>query len=226
MTEMPQYQRVVKSFYFSVPLYLLVPVLFWWGFLFFGLPTQGWLLALGAFGWFVALMLRGPIALLVKNLPRARATNLIASASGPLEEGVRFLLVLVWGSSLTSALSLGQGWAAIEVLFAVINGLVLVIMLKRTDEKALQVKVALQATGNLNQSPLWGVFERIFASMFHIGSTLLLAKSLWFVLIMIPLHTGLNLSVMHLMKRSVLQTELFIAGVGILVMTTAFYLIL
>ncbi|MCK9906063.1 hypothetical protein MXD63_39495, partial [Frankia sp. Cpl3] len=142
----------------------------------------------GAFGWLIALMLRGPISLLVKKLPQQKAKLLIIASSGPLEEGIRYIVIALTGASFSNALSIGQGWAAIEVVFAVINGLVLASVLRRTDEKAEQVKELLLANGNQPANSLWGVWERLFASAFHIGATLLIAVHPLLLIVLLPLH--------------------------------------
>lgn len=213
------YDRIRRRFYTAIPLYLAVPAAFWLAFLYAGFPADWAAFGIGAAGWWAALMLRGPIALLVRKQPKERAALLVGAASGPLEEGVRLLALWFTGFSLDSALSLGQGWAAIEVVFAVVNGIVLTSVIKRTDEKAMQAKAFLESTGQMHSSPLWGVVERLFASMFHIGSTLLIAHMPWLLLLMIPAHTGLNLVSVRLAKRSLPLTELFVAAVGIITLT-------
>ncbi|KPV57032.1 hypothetical protein QJ48_24360 [Paenibacillus sp. A3] len=213
------YDRIRRRFYMAIPLYLAVPAAFWLAFRYAGFPADWAAFGIGAAGWWAALLLRGPIALLVRKQPKERAGLLVAAASGPLEEGVRLLALWITGFSLNSALSLGQGWAAIEVVFAVVNGIVLASIIKRTDEKAMQAKAFLESTGQMNSSPLWGVLERLFASMFHIGSTLLIAHMPWLLLLMIPAHTGFNLVSVRLAKRSLPLTELFVAAVGIVTIT-------
>ncbi len=213
------YELIGRRFYTAIPIYLAVPAAFWLAFRYAGLPADWAAFGIGAAGWWAALLLRGPIALLVRKQPKERAGLLVAAASGPLEEGVRLLALWITGFSLNSALSLGQGWAAIEVVFAVVNGIVLASIIKRTDEKAMQAKAFLEATGQMNSSPLWGVLERLFASMFHIGSTLLIAHMPWLLLLMIPAHTAFNLVSVRLAKRSLPLTELFVAAVGIVTLT-------
>lgn len=133
-----------------------------------------------------------PISLVGKFMSKEKTTTIIIASSGPLEEIVRLLLLALTSAAFSWSVSVGQGWAAIEVLFAIINQVVLIIMVQRTDEKAMQAREFLESSGTLNMSPIWGVVERIFASAFHIGSTILIASNFWFVIIMIPIHSKLK----------------------------------
>jgi hypothetical protein len=75
MTEIPEiqdvsmaiYKNAARKFYFAVPLYLVVPVGFWLAFRFAGVPMKWTAFGIGAAGWILALMLRGPIAALVSS---------------------------------------------------------------------------------------------------------------------------------------------------------------
>lgn len=212
------YRRAARRFYASIPLYLAVPVAFWLVLQAFGAPMQWAAFGLGATGWTIALFLRGPLSVLVKKMPKQRATTIVAAASGPFEEGVRVAVLLSTALSYPWAISLGQGWAAVEVVFTLINGVVLSLLLQRTDEKAMQVKEILQAQGSVNLSPLWGVAERVAASAFHIGATLIIASNPWLVVLMMPVHTGFNLSAMHLVKKSIPVAEAFMGIVGVIAM--------
>jgi hypothetical protein len=218
-----RYKNADRRFYLTIPLYLAVPVAYWLAFAYAGTPMQWAAFGLGAAGWIIALMLRGPVAALVRKLPKERAATLVGAASGPLEEGVRCLVLVATGTAYPWAVSLGQGWAAIEVLFTVVNGIVLVTMLQRTDEKAMQVRAALEAQGHRDQNPLMGVVERIFASAFHIGSTLLIAKYLWLVIVMMPVHTALNLIAVRLARKSAILAETFVAFAGLVVFLTGLH---
>jgi hypothetical protein len=70
---------------------------------------------------------------------------------------------------------------------------------------------------------MWGVIERIIASAFHIGCTLLVAKYPWMVVILIPLHSFMNLSALKLTKKSIVQMELMIASVGTIILVTGIW---
>ncbi|WP_379128297.1 hypothetical protein [Paenibacillus sp. sgz500958] len=207
-----------------LPLYILVPLLYWAFFKMMGYDMNWKGFGLGALGWFIALFLRGPLSLLVQKWPQERAKKVIVSSSGVLEESVRLGLLTLTAVSFPWAVSLGQGWAAIEVLFVIINIIVIVSMIKRTDEKAVQAKELLLAQGNLQASPLWGILERIWASAFHIGAALVIAHHFWLVLIMIPLHSGLNLAAVRMAKTSVFRGSLLVAAVGLITLVSGILL--
>lgn len=167
-----------------------------------------------ALGWAIALFLRGPLSVLVMKLPREKANTIIVGSSGVLEESVRVIILLLTSMSFSWALSIGQGWAAVEVLFAVLNVIIVASLAKRTDEKVMQAKEMIHQQGRLNGNPLWGVMERIFASALHIGFTLIVATYPWTVVLLIPIHSFVNLVSVRLAKKSIIQTELMIALVG------------
>lgn len=205
-------QKVLRA----MPFYILVPVLFWGAFHMSGYGLDWLGFGLGALGWFIAFFLRGPLSLVVQKWPKDRAQKVIIGSSGVLEEGVRLILLAVTAASFTWAQSVGQGWAAVEVLFTIVNVIVILSLIQRTDEKAMQAKGMLLAQGNIQSSPLWGVLERIWASAYHIGATLLIAHSPWLVLLLIPMHSGLNFAALHAAKRSMLRANMIIAVTGLI----------
>ncbi|EIJ79945.1 hypothetical protein PB1_06257 [Bacillus methanolicus PB1] len=208
------HQKIARKFIYAIPLYLAVPISF--GLFFhYGFSSIHWeAFGLGALGWVLALLLRGPVTVFLKGMPKERAMLFVGLSSGPLEEGVRLILLFLTGASFSWALSVGQGWAAIEVLFAVINGLVLINIIQRNDEKAIQVKELLESQGQFHLSPLWGVVERIFASAFHLGVTLLIAKIPLLVLVLLFVHSLFNLAVVWISRKNMFFAQLLIASVG------------
>lgn len=148
------------------------------------------------------------------KMPKEKATTIIVGSSGVFEECVRIAVLLLTSMTYSWSLSIGQGWAAIEILFVIVNLIVMASLAKRTDEKAVQAKEMLQMQGNLNANPMWGVIERIFASAFHIGCTLLVAKYPWAVVLLIPLHSFVNLAAVKLSKKSLVKTEILLAVIG------------
>ncbi|OAB40589.1 hypothetical protein PMSD_01405 [Paenibacillus macquariensis subsp. defensor] len=214
-----QYEQVMNRAKYFLPLYLLVPVMFWLVFHYSGTSMEWKAFGLGALGWVIAFFLRGPLSAIVMKMPKEKATTIIVASSGVFEECVRIAVLLLTSLTFSWSLSMGQGWAAIEVLFVIINLIVMISLSKRTDEKAIQAKEMLQMQGNMNAHPVWGVIERIFASAFHIGCTLLVAKYPWLVVLLIPLHSFVNLSAIKLSKQSMVQTELLIAIFGIITLT-------
>jgi hypothetical protein len=212
------YRKEARLFYYSIPLYLAVPLLIWFFFQKLGAEFIWIAFGLGALGWIIALMLRGPISLLVQNLPQKSAMLLVGLSSGPLEEGIRLTLLLLTGTSFSWALSIGQGWAAIEVLFTIINGLILVKIVQKNDEKSLEVKKILESQGTSRLSPFWGLSERLFASLFHIGATLLIAYSPSLTFSILFVHSAFNLGAVWISRRSMFFAQLFVAIVGLLVL--------
>lgn len=199
----------------SIPALLAVPVLFWLAFARAGIPSTWSWFGLGALGWTVAMVLRGPIALLAKSLLPKQAETLVVAASGPLEEGVRLGLIALTGAfTLPAAVSVGQGWAAVEVVFAIVNGVALQALLGRDDEKARQARELLQQQGRLDIPPVWGAVERIFAGAAHVGNTLLIARHPWLLVVTVPLHSAINLSIKPLLRRGIAVTEGAVAIVG------------
>jgi hypothetical protein len=214
-----QFAKAVNPAKYVLPVYLLVPTAFWAAFHLSGIEMEWRAFGLGALGWVIALFLRGPLSAIVMKMPKEKATTIIVSSSGVFEECVRLGILLLTSLTFSWSLSLGQGWAAVEVLYVMITVIVMVSLAKRKDEKAMQAKEMLMLQGNLNAGPLWGVFERIFASSVHIGCTLIVAKYPWTVVGLIPLHSSVNLIVVKFAKKSIIAVELTIALVGIILLT-------
>lgn len=195
-------ERQSRSFHRAIPSYLAVPVAFWAAFAGFGVTVDWSLFGIGALGWWIALVLRAPVALIAKRQPQERGKWLMVGASGPLEEGIRVAAIVLLAPTLPGALSLGLGWAAIEVLFTIVNGLVVARLLRRDDEQARQARELLEAQGTLSDAGPWlGVVERVFASLLHIGFTLVLAAAPVLVLLAAPLHSAVNLLALRLTPR-------------------------
>ncbi|GCE14991.1 YhfC family intramembrane metalloprotease [Tengunoibacter tsumagoiensis] len=182
----------------------------------------------GALGWIIALSLRLPIVLLTKQLAHKNTTipRVILLASGPCEEVVRLLALLLLGRMFPIALSIGLGWAAIEAWCAIVQSILTVALLSRDDEKARQAKTALAETGqgNIQPNAPLGMLERLSASFLHISFTLMLAWLPWLVLLTIPTHSGINAMIVALTRKNVVLGEIilfiisaliFVAGLAI-----------
>lgn len=208
----------LRQLILTTPFYFLIPVGF-------GLLVSIWdksliwtSIGLGAAGWILAFLLRSPIALIVskKAAPDTQQFWVILS-SGPLEEVVRLCTLILVGRNFSSAYSIGLGWAGIEIIYAIVTGYTIDAIVRRTDEEALQIRQYLQELGLLQESaPLIGLVERVFATAFHIGFTLLLARWSLFLPVGIFLHSSFNLSTFMLQRRSTVGTQMLIAIVGIL----------
>ena len=112
------------------------------------------------------------------------------------------LAVLLLSPALPGALSIGLGWAAVEVVFTIINGMAVIRLLQRNDQQAKEARHLLEAQGALTSAAPWlGVVERLFASLLHIGFTLALTAAPILVLIAAPLHSAVNILAMRLVPR-------------------------
>ncbi len=220
--------RTRQQLILSSPFYVLVPVLFYVAFMAMG-HTPSWLMmGAGALGWFVALTLRGPVAIVAQQLTGSpeKATPWVIASSGPLEEGLRVLAVLWLGRDLPTALAIGLGWGAIESVFAIVNSLVANAMLRSDDPKVIEAREMLAHQMNTDNGPWWGVLERISATAYHTGKTLIVAVAPWAVLIAAPVHSAVNMLSVRLAKRSALQMEALVAVVGALALGLGFFLFL
>lgn len=230
-------KRIKNRFVASLPFYVAVPVLLALLFALAGNSPMDWsAFGLGVLGWIVALLLRGPVAAMVMKLPQSAGQTIVVASSGVLEEGVRLgLLSLTLAAPLAASaasadsvpwvLSIGQGWAAIEVVYTIVSGFATIALLGRTDDKAKQAQAIIASQGTDRLHPMWGAAERLFASLFHIGATLLIAYEPWLAAILIPVHSLLNLSALWLMKRSIVAAECLVAAVGTIVMAAGWLIV-
>lgn len=210
-TQPPQGQEpekdLTRQLLLVTPLYLLVPVLFGVLALIWEINLEiGWIL-LGAAGWLVALILRAPVSLIAQRLIKNKENiqKVVILSSGPAEELIRLILVLVTAANLDVAYAIGLGWGGVEVLYALVNGFVIAALLKRTDEEAMQAKAVMEKMGLMQAGtkPLFGVVERVAVTALHIGFTLLLAFQPLLVLVTIPVHSFINYGFITLLRRRV-----------------------
>jgi len=183
--------------------------------------APGWLaLALGAAGWLVALMARQPFALLaVKVAGRERAATIVGWLSGPAEELARLALVLVALSTVHAATWAGVGWGAIEVVFTIVNAVVISAIMTRTDAKSIEAREMMRDLGmTAPQAAGWGVLERVSAMMLHLGFTLMLFAEPWLVVLTIPLHSATNMAAVRFAKSHLAATELLLLALGAMVL--------
>jgi len=215
---------MVRYTYAACFFMILVPLAYGLWFFLWGVPLSWGGIGIGALGWTIALMLRNPVALLAKAIPATskHVTTIVVASSGPCEELVRLAVVLLLGRAFPMALSIGLGWAAIEVVYTIINSFVTLSLFRRDDEKARQARAVLENMGLakalLNTTPFMGVVERIFASAIQIGFTLLLAWQPLLVILTIPLHSSTNFMALFLLRRSAVLAELYVAIIGIVVL--------
>jgi hypothetical protein len=186
---------VRRAVLLAIPFALAIPIAYGAAFAAFGSPPMLGAFAAGAFGWLVALALRAPIGLIAMRLTRSeqRAQTWVTASSGPLEEPVRLAGLLLIGRDLSTALWLGLGWASIEVLYAIGNGIALAVLAERTDPEAERVRSLLPPAAFSTSGVAWGVVERVWASALHIGFTLILAAAPLAVLLLAPIHSLINI---------------------------------
>jgi hypothetical protein len=211
-----------RALVLSVPLYLAVPVAYALGIVALGgEPRVGPILA-GAAGWLLALVLRAPVGLAGVRITGSpeRAQRWVVASSGPLEESVRLAVLLLVGRDVETALWIGLGWAAIEVVYAIANGFAVQALARRTDPEAERARALLPPAALSGSAPWWGVAERIWTTAVHIGFTLIVAAIPAMVVVTAAVHSALNVGILWLVRhRGLLLTTLagVVAGGAILV---------
>ena len=214
------YETLRRNTLIATPIALLVPVAFALVLMGLGADLAWSALGFGALGWFGALMLRGPLAAVLSQTMRDqdRVKTIIVASSGPIEEGVRLLLLLLVGRGFSDAAAIGIGWAAIEVVYTTVTGFITLSLLRRTDPEAMQARQILEAQGMIRETGPWlGIVERIGATALHIGFTFIVAWSLWAAIGTAILHSAANLTLIRSFKRNPVATELALLVAGLAV---------
>jgi hypothetical protein len=182
----------------------------------------------GAIGWVLAFALRTPVILLAIRLRGSpeRAQPIIVGASGPAEETVRLVVLLAIGRTVSDAVSIGLGWAGIEVLYSLVNGIALMQLATRTDAEADRAKAFLPSQSMLSaNAPWWGVVERAWASFLHLGFTLSVAAQPILFIGTAIVHSLTNLGFLRVMRQRGLATaELAGLVVGVIVLGIGIWL--
>jgi hypothetical protein len=189
----------------AVPVGLAVPIAFLLIAIGAGVDIAVIAVIAGAIGWGLAYLARGPVAYVL----RARGDKDLTSpwfvaASGPAEELVRLGVVLLVGRDLDTAISIGLGWAGIEVVFVCVQGLAIATLMTKDDPEARRIRDALPAPPAAlmaPDAPWWGVLERIWASVLHVAFTLIVAAQPALVLVTMPIHSAINLAVLRASAR-------------------------
>lgn len=178
---------------------------------------------LGALGWWVALLLRLPIILILKkkNINLKTSNKITVGLSGPSEEVTRLILLSIIGVISTNAYSIGIGWAMIEIIYGLVQIIGLGVLDQKHDPKAEEAKTIMKQMGmdkTLEPStPFWGALERVSASALHIGFSLLLIVSPYILIITIPLHSFINFYVVKMNKTSIRKSQIGLLLMGCLV---------
>ena len=182
---------------------------------------------IGAGGWLAALVLRQPVALIAsKKMSRDAAAKLVGWFSGPAEEIVRLVLVLLTVHTVAEAAWFGYGWTTIEVLIIAVNVIAIASLVTKDDPKSREAREMLEAQGMLKTAnPLWGLFERLSASALHIGFTLMLFATPWLVLVTLPVHSVVNMLAVKFGKTHIALTEIALAVAGAAALATGILLL-
>lgn len=220
----------IRNTILAVPFYVLTLVPFW---LLLSdhleVDVRVSYVLLGALGWWFAFLLRLPVIALTKamKMPDRIAQRIIVAESGPAEELTRLALLLILGITTQNALSVGIGWAAIEVIYAIIQGFAMGVLDQKTDPKAMEAKTLLKQQGMdksmAPSAPLWGVIERVSANALHISFSLLLVASPLFVILTTPLHSAFNFVALALYKKSAPLAQFVLALAGAAFMALALF---
>ena len=204
---------------------LAVPVVIGGVMLALGVALSVGPLVAGALGWLIALVLRAPVAVAAMRFAgsQERAQPWITASSGPLEEGVRLVVLLVVGRDPATAAAIGLGWAAIEVLYSLVNGVAMLSLLGRDDPEAQQARALMPMRAALEPSaPWWGLIERITASVLHIGFTLIVAAQPLLAVVTAPVHSAVNLALLRAGRSaSLARLEATLAIVAAFVLAVA-----
>ena len=222
------YDRLSRSMIIATPFMLLVPVVFTLAFTLTGTDLNLAAAGTGAAGWLVALAFRAPVGLGLLRVLKApeRVQPWVVGSSGPLEEGVRLLALVLIGRSFSDAVFLGIGWAAIEVVYTVANSFLILNLIRRTDEEAVQAREILAAQGMLRTTrPALGVMERVGATALHIGFTLLVAWNGITAIATMIVHSAVNLTLTRTFRASALASEIALLVVGFTAITAGIALL-
>jgi hypothetical protein len=213
-----RYESLRRNTLIATPLTLLVPVAFAVVLSMLGADLKWSTLGFGALGWFGALLLRAPLAAVLTQVlgDPERVKPWIISSSGPFEEIVRVLLLVLVGRSFSDAAAVGIGWAAIEVLYTTLTGFITLSLVRRTDPEAMQARQILEAQGMIKETGPWlGIIERIAATALHIGFTFIVAWSLITAIATAIVHSATNLTMVRMFKERPMMTELLLFAFGL-----------
>lgn len=214
----------IRNIILASPLYLLVPIPFVLFADYLAISINYKEVLLGALGWWIALLVRMPVILLVrkKGLSTKLSNRITVGISGPAEEIVRIIILTIIGLNYSNAYSLGLGWASIEILYGLFQVIGLGILDQKTDAKAEEAKQMMKQMGmdkTLKPSvPYWGALERFSAGALHIGFSLLLLISPYMLILTIPLHSMVNFLVVKMNKVSIEKSQLLLFIIGGLVL--------
>ncbi|CAE7327031.1 ACT3 [Symbiodinium necroappetens] len=211
-----------KAFW-SLPLLLLSIAPFFGAYALLADAKKDWpILLYGAGGWWLALLMRVPVAVLADSASQQSWLQLVTTlVSGPAEESVRVTMLFTfgWAARFDATFALGLGWTALELVFTCVQSLAATQLLKAAksgkDPKAVEAFHQLAAQSGrddpLSLHPAWGILERFSAHELHLAMGLLGALSPWMVLGTSCIHSAVNWSTDFLMKK---RAEARLQGLG------------
>lgn len=214
------YATLRRNTLIASPIALLVPVAFAVVLVWLGADLAWSTLGFGALGWVGALFLRGPLAAILSQTMKddERVKTLIVGSSGPIEEGVRLVLLLWIGRSFSDAAAIGIGWAAVEVVYTVVTGFITLSLMRRTDPEAMEARKLLEAQGMIRETGPWlGIVERIGATALHIGFTFIVAWRPVAAIGTAILHSATNMTLIRTFRERPVATELALLAGGLAV---------
>jgi hypothetical protein len=133
------------------------------------------------------------------------------------------VILLLLGITFKNAYLVGLGWAAIEVVYSLLQGFGMATLQQKTDAKAMEAKALMKAIGMEEalkpSAPFWGILERVGANALHISLGLVLVISPWLAIATIPLHSAVNYLFTQTIKRSLALTEIAFTLFGTLLFT-------
>jgi hypothetical protein len=158
----------------------------------------------GAGGWMASLLARAPLAIyLQRRLSPTRARWVLIAASGPVEELTRLAIIAKGNRNTQRAYSVGWGWAAAEAAYAVAG-------------VSVAAKVQPQATPDKDFATtgahiLIASVERLSATCFHVGVSLLVAQNRKRAWLSSFMHSAMNIATVKLSRSSPVAAQL-VAG--------------
>lgn len=214
----------------ATPLYILSIVPFVALADYFDYSVDAGYAALGALGWWVALLVRVPFIVLIRKRSASTANSgkFIVALSGPAEELVRLAILLTIGLSVENAYSVGIGWGFIEIFYGLLQMFGLASLNNKTDKKSVEAKEMMSDMGMdrlLDENtPFWGALERLSATALHISFSLALVLSPWLIVLTIPIHSGFNFMVLAINKSSIARSQfLFFTCSTVLLASSIFF---
>ena len=214
----------IRNILWASPLYLLAIIPFIFIAHYVDIKIDYYQVLLGALGWWIALIVRIPVILLIKkkNINLKLSRKITIGLSGPSEEITRLLLLSIIGLNSPNAYSIGLGWAMIEIIYGLVQIIGLGLLDEKSDPKAEEAKTIMKQMGMDKilepSTPFWGALERVSASALHIGFGLLLIISPYLIIATIPLHSFINFFVVKMNEKSMRNSQLGLLLIGFTVL--------